>query len=416
MKLPLRIAARYLFAGKSRSAVNAVSAVSVAGVAVVTAALVCALSVLNGFHDLTAQMFGRLDPQLRVTPKTGKVFSFDDENLYRLWDVSGIAAICGVLQDNALIRYADRQVVGTVKGVEPAFRWMSDIDDVLIDGQFLLREDIVDYATPGVGLAFALGVRPGFAEPLAFYAPRRDERLNLANPLASFNTEYAYVGGVFSISQQAYDDALVIVPIALARALFHYEEGTWSALELALQPGEPLQPMKERIADMLGERYDVQDRFQQQADAFRMMQVEKLMIFLILGFILVIALFNVIGTLSLLMIEKEEDARTLRNLGADAHTVRCVFLLEGWMVAAAGACIGLVAGIILCAAQQLFGLVRLGGEGGHFIIDVYPVKILPLDILAILATVLLVGLMASLYAVFLRARKKESALAASPSR
>jgi ABC-type lipoprotein release transport system permease subunit len=416
MKFPFRIATRYLFAEKSHTAVNAVTAVSVCGVAVVTAALVCALSVLNGFHDLTARMFGQLDPQLRVSPRQGKVFSFADENVYRLWDLSGIAGICGVLQDNALIRYGDRQVIGVVKGVEPTFRWMSGIGNVLLDGEFLLREDVVDYATPGVGVAYALGVRPGFSEPLAFYAPRRNERLNMANPLSSFNREYAYVGGVFSINQQAYDDSHVIVPIALARALFHYEEGTWSALELSLQPDEPAEAMKERIRDILGKDYKVEDRYEQQADAFRMMQVEKLMIFLILSFILVIALFNVIGTLSLLMIEKEEDSRTLRNLGANAATVRSIFLFEGWMIAGTGALLGLLAGLLLCGAQQAFGLIRLGGEGGRFIVDTYPVKVEGLDMLGILATVLVVGLMSSLYAVFLRARKKGSALGECPSR
>jgi ABC-type lipoprotein release transport system permease subunit len=410
MNLPFRIAVRYLFAGKSHSAVNVVTAISACGVAVVTAALVCALSVLNGFHDLTAQMFGQLDPQLRVTPVQGKTLSFDDKEIYRLWDIPEIAGICGVLQDNALIRYGDRQVIGVVKGVEPTFRWMSGISNVLIDGEFLLREDVTDYATLGVGMAYSLGVRPGFTEPLSLYAPRRNERLNLGNPLSSFNTEYAYVGGVFSINQQAYDDSYVIVPIDLARSLFHYEEQIWSALELVLQPKEPVVEVKESIQRILGNDYHVEDRYEQQEDAFKMMQVEKLMIFFILSFILVIALFNVIGTLSLLMIEKESDSRTLRSLGADAATVRSIFLIEGWMVAGLGALGGLGAGLLLCGAQQIFGLIRLGSEAGHFIVDTYPVKVQVLDLVGILITVLLVGFMSSLYAVFLRMRKKGSSL------
>ncbi|MDR3138022.1 MAG: ABC transporter permease [Tannerellaceae bacterium] len=413
MNFPFRIAARYLFARKSHTAVNVVTAVSACGVAVVTAALVCALSVLNGFHDLTAKMFGQLDPTLRVTPAKGKTLAFNDGNLYRLWEISGIAGICGVLQDNALIRYGDRQVIGVVKGVEPAFRWMSGINNVLIDGDFLLREDVTDYATLGIGMAYSLGVRPGFTEPLSLYAPKRNERLNLANPLSSFHTEYAYVGGVFSINQQAYDDSYVIVPIDLARSLFHYKEATWSALELALQPSESVTTLKENIQSILGSAYKVEDRYEQQSDAFKMMQVEKLMIFFILSFILFVALFNVIGTLSLLMIEKEADSRTLRNLGADAASVRSIFLIEGWMIAGLGALTGLVAGLLLCGAQQMFGLIRLGGEAGHFIVDTYPVKVELLDLAGILATVLLVGFMSSLYAVFLRARKKGSSLAES---
>jgi ABC-type lipoprotein release transport system permease subunit len=413
MNLPFRIAARYLFAGKSHAAVNVVTAVSACGVAVVTAALVCALSVLNGFHDLTAEMFGQLDPQLRVTPARGKTFSFADERLHRLWDLLGIAGICGVVQDNALICYGDRQVIGIVKGVEPTFLQMSGISNVLIDGEFLLREDVTDYATLGIGVAYSLGVRPGFSEPLSLYAPRRNERLNLGNPLSSFNVEYAYAGGVFSINQQSYDDKYVIVPIDLSRSLFHYEEKTWSALELALHPDEPVTAMKENIKAILGENYRVEDRYEQQSDAFKMMQVEKLMIFLILSFILVIALFNVIGTLSLLMIEKEADSRTLRNLGADVATVRRIFLIEGWMITILGALAGLFTGLLLCGAQQAFGLIRLGGEAGRFIVDTYPVKVELMDLAGILVTVLIVGFMSSLYAVFLRAEKKGSSLGES---
>ncbi|MDR3129573.1 MAG: ABC transporter permease [Tannerellaceae bacterium] len=413
MNLPFHIATRYLFAEKSFAPVNVVTAVSACGVAVVTAALVCALSVLNGFHELTAQMFGQLDPQIKISPVRGKTLSLADANLYRLWDISGVAGICGVLQDNALIRYGDRQVIGVVKGVEPAFRWMSGIHNVLIDGDFLLHEDVTDYATLGLGMAFSLGVRPGFTEPLTLYAPRRDEKLNMSNPLASFHSENAYVGGVFSINQQSYDDNYVLVSIELARSLFHYDEQTWSALELALQPEESVPAMKESITGILGKEYKVEDRYEQQSEAFKMMQVEKLMIFLILSFILFIALFNVIGTLSLLMIEKEADTRTLRNLGADAVTVRTVFLFEGWMIAGIGALVGLVGGLFLCGIQQVFGLIRLGGEAGHFIVDSYPVKVEIVDLVGILSTVLVVGFMASVYAVFLQGRKKGDPLGAS---
>ncbi|OAV71918.1 Lipoprotein-releasing system transmembrane protein lolE [Bacteroidales bacterium Barb4] len=407
MNLPFYIARRYLFSKKSHNAVNIISMVSVCGVAVVTAALVCAMSVLNGFTDLTAQLFGYLDPEIKITPCTGKVFDPQDARIQTICRLPEIAHYSEVLQDNALIRYGGRQVIGTVKGVDASYNQLVSIDSVLVDGRFALREDVVDYATLGIGLAYSLGIRPGFSSPIEIYVPKRDERVNMSNPAASLVPGYAYIAGVFRINQQSYDETYMIVPLELARSLFLYEREV-SALELKVMPNASVSAVKKHIQEIAGDNYAVQDRYEQQADAFKMMQVEKMMIFLILCFILAIALFNVVGSLSMLMVEKQEDVKTLRNMGADDRLIKRIFLFEGWMIAALGALGGIAAGLILCALQIHFGLIRLDQGGGNFIVDVYPVKIMPQDIVLSFATVLTIGFLSSLYAVrYLRDKSQE---------
>lgn len=398
MNFPFYIARRYLFSKKSHNAINIISMVSVSGVVVATIALVCALSVYNGFNDLVSTLFSNFDPELKITPRSGKVFDPSTPGMRQVEALPGVEAVSQVLQDNALVRYRDRQVVATIKGVDDRFSELVRIDSILIDGRFALREDVVDYATLGVGLASALGVNAGFVSPLELYAPKRDEKVNLSNPASSFQVEYAYIGGVFSINQQMYDETYMLVPLALARGLFRYEKEV-SALEIKLAEEADLSAVKREIQQLLGPGFRVEDRHEQQQASFKMMQVEKWMTFLILSFILAIALFNVVGSLSMLMIEKQEDVRTLRNMGADDRLIRRIFLFEGWMISGFGALIGIVIGWVLCLLQQELGLIKLGQASGAFIIDAYPVRVELGDMLTVFITVLSIGFLAAWYPV-----------------
>lgn len=398
MNFPFYIARRYLFSKKSHNAINIISMVSVAGVVVATIALVCALSVYNGFNDLVSTLFSSFDPQLKLTPRTGKVFDPSLPEIERIKALPEVASVSEVLQDNALVRYRDRQVVATVKGVDDRFGELVSIDSILIDGRFALREDVVDYATLGVGLASALGVNAGFVSPLEIYAPKRDEKVNLSNPASSFQVEYAYTGGVFCINQQVYDENYMLVPLALARALFRYENEV-SALEIKLKAGANVPAVKKEIQQLAGVAFRVDDRHEQQQASFKMMQVEKWMTFLILSFILAIALFNVVGSLSMLMIEKQEDVRTLRNMGAGDALIGRIFLFEGWMISGFGALIGIGIGLALCLLQQELGLIKLGQTAGAFIIDAYPVRVETGDLFTVFMTVLTIGFLAAWYPV-----------------
>lgn len=404
MNLPFYIARRYLFSKKSHNAINIISMICVCGVVVATIALVCALSVYNGFNDLVAGMFSSFDPELKITPRTGKVFDPTTSDMQKIRELPDIAFFSETLQDNALIRYHDRQDVAVVKGVDDAYQHLTMMDSALIDGNFTLQDEVADYALLGVGLSSKLGARPGFASPLELYVPKRNVKVNLSNPSSSFNWKYAYTGGVFMINQQVYDEGYMIVPLSLARELFHYDKEV-SAIELKLTDKADLSSVKKQIKSILGDEFIIRDRFEQQEASFKMMQIEKWMTFLILCFILAIALFNVVGSLSMLMIEKQDDVRTLRNMGASDSLIRRIFLFEGWMISGFGALIGIMIGLVLCLLQQSFGLIKLGQTAGAFIIDAYPVRVIFTDILVAFVTVAAIGFMAAWYPVHYLGKK-----------
>lgn len=404
MNLPFYIARRYLFSKKSHNAINIISMVCVCGVVVATIAVVCALSVYNGFNDLVAGMFSSFDPELKISPRTGKVFDPTTAEFQKVKQLPDIAWFGEVLQDNALVRYHDRQDIAVIKGVDENFSHLTLIDSILIDGSFILKDEVADYATLGVGLSAKLGAKPGFASPLEIYVPKRDEKVNLSNPASSFNQEYAYIGGVFLINQQVYDEGYMILPISLVRQLLKYDKEV-SSIELKLADGVDISSAKKQIKVLLGDRFIVQDRYEQQEASFKMMQVEKWMTFLILSFILAIALFNVVGSLSMLMIEKKDDVRTLQNMGADDKLVRRIFLFEGWMISGFGAVIGIVIGLVLCLLQQHFGFIKLGQTAGAFVIDAYPVRVVFTDLLVAFITVAAIGLMATWYPIHYLGKK-----------
>ena len=402
MNLPFYIARRYLFSKKSHNAINIISMVCVCGVVIATIAVVCALSVYNGFNDLVAGMFSSFDPELKISPRTGKVFDPTMAEFQKVKQLPDIAYFGEVLQDNALVRYHDRQDIAIIKGVDDNFSHLTQIDSILIDGSFILKDEVADYATLGVGLSSKLGAKPGFASPLEIYVPKRDEKVNLSNPASSFNQEYAYIGGVFLINQQVYDEGYMILPLSLVRQLLKYDKEV-SSIELKLTDGADISSVRKQIKAILGDQFTVQDRYEQQEASFKMMQVEKWMTFLILSFIL--ALFNVVGSLSMLMIEKKDDVRTLRNMGASDSLIRRIFLFEGWMISGFGALIGIVIGLVLCLLQQTYGIIKLGQTAGAFIIDAYPVRVIFTDLLTAFITVAAIGFMAAWYPVHYLGKK-----------
>ena len=407
MNFPFYIARRYLFSKKSHNAINIISMVSVCGVVVATIALVCALSVLNGFVSLVSSMLSNFDPELKILPAHGKVFDPTLPAVQEVKKLPGIALFCEVLQDNALVRYRDRQIVTTVKGVDDTFAKLTRIDSILIDsrdGKFVLSDEVANFASLGVGTATLLGVRANYSDPLEIYVPKRDEKVNLANPASSFNLDYAFIGSVYATNQQMYDENFMLLPLPLVRSLFHYEKEV-SAIELSLAPGADVNSVKSQIKSLLGENFWVKDRYEQQEASFKMMQGEKWMIFLILCFILILALFNVIGSLSMLMIEKKEDVRTLRNMGADDRLIRRIFLFEGWMISGLGALIGVIIGLTLCLLQQELGIIKLGQAAGSFIIDAYPVRVEAGDVILVFITVLTIGFLAAWYPVHYLGKK-----------
>ncbi len=396
MNLSLHIAKRYLFSKKSHNAINLISLIAVAGVAVATMAMVCTMSIFNGFQDMVGQMFSSFDPELKITPVKGKVFDLQAEEINQLRKMPEIEVLSETLEDNVLVRSNDRQVPAILKGVSDNYSNLTDMEGILLDGDFKLSDEVNDYGILGIGLAYQLGLNFGHIYPIEIYAPKRNAKVNLANPSSSFRQEYVYLGGIFSINQAAYDDNLILVPLPLAKLLFDYENEV-TAIELKLRKDVNINKTRDRIQTLLGNGYKVKNRYEQQESSFKMMNIEKWISFLILSFILLIAVFNTIGSLSMMIIEKQQDVIILRNLGATDQLISRIFLFEGWMISIVGAIIGIITGLLLCFSQQHFGLLKMGS--GNFIVNAYPVKISFTDSAFIFVTVLTLGFLATLYPV-----------------
>ena len=400
MNYELFIARRYLFAKKSHHAINIISGISVLGVAVATMAMVVTLSVFNGFQDLVADLFTAFDPELLVTPKDGQTVSAKDADLLRLMKSEAVAVYTPVLEGQALVVEGGRQQVVTLKGVADNVTQQGHIEDILYgDGHFCLHADILEYGILGIQLAQQLGLPTNFEEPLQVYAPKPGERVNIGNPLSSFNhDELQSPGVVFMVRQAKYDANYILTSLPFAQKIFD-REGRVSAIELRLKDGLKADKVKEQLRSKLGERFKVEDRYEQQNDVFRVMRIEKLISYLFLSFILLVACFNIIGSLSMLMIDKRQDIQTLRSLGANDAQICTIFRLEGHIISLAGALLGLVLGGVLCWIQQRYGLVSMGDSEGSFIIETYPVSVYWTDILLVLVTVLAVGWLAIWYPV-----------------
>ena len=400
MNFPFFIARRYLFSKKSTHAINVISGISVIGVATATMALVVTLSVFNGFHDMVASFFTSFDPQLKIVPVEGKTVAADDPVLAKVKALPQIDVAMETVEDQALAVYNGRQAMVTIKGVEDSFSQLTHINEILLgDGQFELRAADMYYGTPGIRLAEQLGTGFLYEEPLQIYAPRREGQLNMANPLDGLIADELYSPGVvFNVKQARYDKNYILTDIAFARRVFE-QQGMISALELRMKPGSNFDRVKSEIKDIVGDGFYVRDRFEQQDDTFKIMKIEKLIAYIFLTFILMVACFNIIGSLSMLIIDKKDDVVTLRNLGASDKQITRIFLFEGRLISALGAILGIVAGLILCWLQQTYGLVKLGSSSGSFIVNAYPVSVHPEDIVLIFVTVLLVGFLAVWYPV-----------------
>jgi lipoprotein-releasing system permease protein len=398
--LPFYIAGRYLFSKKKHNAINIISGISVCGVALATLSLVCTLSVMNGFQDMAAGLFTSFDPELKITVREGKTFDGQDKRIQSMRTWPEIEVLTEALEEQAMVEYKDRQAMAILKGVEDNFYELTSIDRILKGtGQFKLHDEVVDYGILGIELVPMLGTGLQFVDPLSIYAPKRNAKVNMANPGASFNREYLFSPGcVFVVNQQKYDAQYILTSIDFARRLFDYSTEV-SSIELKLAPHANLAATKKKIANLLGSGFLVQDRYEQQEDVFRIMEIEKLISYLFLTFILMIACFNVVGSLSMLIIDKKEDVTTLRKLGASNKLISRIFLLEGWMISFFGALSGIVLGLALCLAQQEFGFLTPNVPGGIYLIDAYPVSVHAGDILFVFITVILMGLLSVWYPV-----------------
>ena len=399
MNFPFYIARRYLFSKKSHNAINVISAISVCGVALATLALVCTLSVFNGFQDLVTTFFTAFDPQLKITAVRGKVFDGQDKRVLQLKKMPDVEVYSESLEDNVMVQYQGRQAMAVVKGVEDNFDQLTPIDSILFGrGDLLLHDEVVDYAIPGIQLLSTLGSGIRFLDPLEIYAPRRGAKVNMANPSTAFVSGNLFSSGlVFAVNQEKYDASYILTSIDFARRLFQYTTEV-SAINLKLKAGADTDAVKKHIQDLLGDDFLVQDRYEQQADTYRIMEIEKLISYLFLTFILMIACFNVIGSLSMLIIDKRDDVVTLRNLGASDRQIVRIFLFEGRMISFFGAFAGVVLGLLLCWLQQEYGLIALGSSGS-FVVDAYPVSVHASDVLLIFITVLLIGFLSVWYPV-----------------
>lgn len=399
MNFPFYIARRYLFSKKSHNAINVISAISVCGVALATLALVCTLSVFNGFQDLVASFFTAFDPELKITAAQGKVFDGQDPAVRQLRNWPEVAVFSESVEDNAMVQYQDRQAMVVIKGVEDNFDQLTPIDSILFGrGEPLLHDEVANYAIPGIQLLSTLGTSIRFLDPLEVYAPKRGAKVNLANPAASFTTGSLFSSGlVFAVNQEKYDASYILTSISFARRLFQYTTEV-SSIGLRLQPGTDTDALQRRIQQAIGHKYKVENRYEQQADTYRIMEIEKLISYLFLTFILAVACFNVIGSLSMLIIDKRDDVVTLRNLGASDRQITRIFLFEGRMISFFGAFAGIVLGLLLCWLQQTYGLISLG-DSGAFVVDAYPVSVHATDVVLVFVTVLVVGFLSVWYPV-----------------
>lgn len=409
--LTLRVALRYLFAKKSHSAVNIISIISVAGVAVATLAIVCVLSVFNGFADLAGDKLSQLDPEIKVYPISGKVIADADSLSSVLREIPGVVVASPTIEENALAVYGNRQMPVVIKGVTEDYDKLTSIRSIVKeDGTFKLSDSLHSYATLSVGVAMNMQAYPGFYDFMGIYTPKRRGRINPANPMSSFRSDSLIVGGVYQVEQPEYDTDMVLMPLDAVRQLLDYGTEA-SAIELKTTDDANVDDVISAIKRVVGEEYTVKNRIEQQETSFRMIEIEKWITFLLLAFILVIASFNVISTLCMLVIEKDADIAILDALGATRRQISGIFLTEGWLITLIGGVAGIISGVVLCVAQQLGGFIKLGGNHSVMSIDAYPVRVSPVDIVVVFVLVAVTGLVTAMVtSIFTRRRMGRASL------
>jgi len=400
LSFPFFIAGRYFFAKKSHHAINVISIIAVLGVAVSTMAMVCTLSVFNGFKGLVESLFTAFDAELKVVPIEGKVINLDDPKIKQVRQLPCVQSATACLEDHALARYNGRQAMITLMGVEDNFPQTTDIYKILWGhGMFKLHADVLQYGVPGFRLAATLGMDASFSDPLEIYTPTKGERVNMMAPEENFNyNELNSPGVLFTVGQKKYDQDYVLCSLQFAQEMFE-KEGQASSLEIRSKDNYSTDEARREIEAVLGPSFKVLDRYAQQEDVFRVMEIEKYIGFLFLTFILLVSCFNIVGSLSMLIIDKKDNLITMRNLGATDSQIRKIFLLEGWIISFFGAVIGVLVGLGLCVAQQEFHLLKLGDKAGAFIVEAYPVIVEPLDIVAVFVTVVLISCLVAWYPV-----------------
>ena len=391
MNFPLFIAKRYLFAKKSHNVINVISGISIAGVALASFALICTLSVFNGFNDLVASLFRDFDPELKVVPAQGKFLKTTDENIEKACSLPSIDACSFTLEEQALISYKSKQEIAMIKGVADNYHDLVNIEGLLLGkGIFMLEDEVCHYGILGAGLMSRLDCGTSPAYPLKLYIPKKEGRVSLTNPTGAFNQANIYSPGVvFRVEQEKYDNSYVIVSLELAQYLTDRQDEA-SALEIMLKDGIGLRKAKRELTAVLGPEFLVLDRFEQQADVFKVVKLEKLVSYLFLTFILLIACFNIIGSLIMLIVEKQQDISLLGSMGAEQKTIERIFVTNGILISLIGAVSGLILGVAAIFVQKRFGIITLGAEGS-FIVDAYPVSIQWQDIILVLVTVLAVS-------------------------
>ena len=404
MGLPLRIASRYLMSRKGHQAVNVISIVAVCGIVVATAALICVLSVFNGFRGLIMGKLAMLDPEVAITATLGKTVNDADSIIGAVSSIPGVERAMPVIEDQALAMYAQLQMPVRLKGVPDDYNTMNLMDSVIVDGKWKLSDQVSRFAVAGAGPAVRLCMRPDFLGMVRLFAPQRQGNVNIANPMGAFRQDSLFLSGIFQLQQNDYDADLIYVPLDMARDLFDYETEA-TQFEVKLAPGANEQQVMRAISQALGNGYQVKNRLMQQSEAYRLVNIEKWMTFLLLTFILIIATFNVISTLSLLIIEKDDSIATMRALGANDRQISRIFVLQGWLITLAGAITGVIIGLILCLCQQQFGWLRLSGDPANMIINAYPVEVQWTDVLITLALVAAVGLLTSMVTALIMRRR-----------
>ena len=398
----LRIAIRYLFSKKTHNAVNVISLISLAGVAVATMAIVCVLSVFNGFSDLSAAHLSLLDPDLKITPLEGKSISSVDSLIYEIEQIDGVDVAIPTIEEQALAIYGDRQKPVMIKGVPSEYENTTDIKSIVIDGDFCLTDSIASYATLSVGAAIGLGATPSFYRYLGIYMPKREGRVNVANPMTAFRSDSLIVAAVYQVAQAEYDTDMVMLPFENAARLLDYDDEA-TAIEVKLKSPVNLSKVATQMQTILGDGFVVKDRLRQQEQSFRMIEIEKWITFLMLAFILIIASFNIISTLSMLVIEKSENIYTLHSLGATSTMISRIFMLEGWLISIVGGIAGIIIGVILTLAQQWGGFIKLSGDPSALSIDHYPVRLDVMDLFVVMGLVIVIGFFtAQITALFTR--------------
>ena len=398
MRLAGFIAKRYLFAKKSHNVINIISAISAIGMAIGTAALIIILSIYNVFDMLIKSMMSNVEPDLLITPATGKVFVPEGETYDWIYDQELVYNMCGVLQEQVFINYDGQQGLALVKGVDWIYEGESPIRDHLREGTFTLHRGDVPLAAVGAGLAYQMGINPRFLAPIEIYFPSRIRRISMTNPAASLEQVKVWPSCTFTVNSEV-DSKLMIIPIEKMWELLEYEEGEVSAMEVHVVEGttaKEIDALQKEISERLGSGFKVKNRFQQNESLYKMMKYEKAAIYMILLFIIIIIAFNIFGSLSMLIIEKKEDMQTLRSLGAKESLIKRIFVLEGWMISLVGLFAGLIIGIGFSLIQQNFGLIKMPG---NYIVQAYPVILSATDIIFTTVGIAVIGYLIALMPV-----------------